>query len=126
VLPLPPELPLPPLLPLPPELPLSPPWSSPPDVVVGAVVVVGGVDLGADVVVPDERFGFVAFFFWGEAGCAAVEVVLAGARRTSVPMGVGARPIESREIALAARPTATAMARPTTARMAVRAPVVMA
>src|SRR3954452_6904966 len=59
LLPLPPELPLPepplPLppgvLPLPPELP-PPPWSSPPDIVVGAVAV------GAVVVVAEERFDF--------------------------------------------------------------------
>ena len=46
--------------------------------------------------------------------------------RTPEPAGVGARPIESREIALAARPTATARASPTTARIAVRAVLVMA
>ena len=38
--------------------------------------------------------------------------VLAGARRTPEPTGVGASPIESREIALAASPTATARREP--------------
>ena len=38
-----------------------------------------------------------------------------GGERDLGPAGVGARPIESREIALAARPTATASASPTTA-----------
>ena len=121
-LPLPPGvLPLPPLLPLPPELPpppplRSPPLSSPPDVVVGVLVVV-----------PVEVFGFVVVvvfvFVVGvafDAGWVAVDVVLAGARRTPEPTGAGARPIETREIALAARPTATARPSPMTARIAVR------
>jgi hypothetical protein len=49
-----------------------------------------------------------------------VVVVAAGASGTPDPAGVGANPIESREIALAARPTATARASPTTLSTAVR------
>ena len=110
MLPLPPELPLP-------ELPLSPPpWSSPPEVVAGVLVV------GVPVVVPVEGLGVVAFFvvvffFVGCDALLAGRVVaaglLAGASRTPEPTGVGARPMESREIALAARPTATARQSPT-------------
>src|SRR4029078_12306473 len=60
------------------------------------------------------------------AGCVVAAGLLAGARRTPDPAGVGSRPMESREIALAARPTATARQSPTTARSAVRAVLVMA
>ena len=99
-----------------------------------ALVVVGVLVVGVLVVVPVEGLGVVAFFvvvfFLAGfdvllAGCVAAGV-FAGASRTLEPTGVGARPIESREIALAARPTATARQSPTTARIAVRAVLVMA
>src|SRR6185437_9271070 len=93
--------------------------------VVGVVVVVPVAGLGVV-----AFFVVVVFFLAGcdalLAGCVVAAGLLAGARRTPDPTGVGARPMESREIALAARPTATARQSPTTARSAVRAVLVMA
>ena len=118
-------LPLPPgccrcrrLLPLPPMLPLRRRRRR------RRRVVAAGAVVASSCVVPSTAWAVVAFCLGLAAAfgadCAAVEVVFAGARRTPEPTGVGARPIESREIALAARPTATARASPTTARIAVR------
>src|SRR5205807_7557340 len=92
------------------------PWRSP-DVVVGALVagavVVGVAGAGDDVVVRPAGAGFAAFLGAAvRAGCVAdfPGVVLPGASSIPDPAGVGARPIESREIALAANPTPTARA----------------
>jgi hypothetical protein len=82
--------------------------------VVGVVVVVVVVGFGA------ARLAVVVCLrVAAGADLAAVDVV-AGASGTPDPIGLGASPIESREIALAARPTATARASPTTLSRAVR------